>query len=113
MFLKSKRDFNPIVTESVHKITSDVFSFSYIKMACWQNLWTRTLDETELILELVKDICNELDVRTLCHKILQNVGILTDADRWGRACEEATKEGKIYFSLGRGAFLSLHHFMKF
>jgi len=41
----------------------------------------QSLDETELILELVKDICNELDVRTLCHKILQNVGILTDADR--------------------------------
>ena len=39
-------------------------------------------DETELILELVKDICNELDVRSLCHKILQNVGILTDADRY-------------------------------
>ena len=38
-------------------------------------------DETELILELVKDICNELDVTSLCHKILQNVGILTDADR--------------------------------
>jgi len=41
----------------------------------------QSLDETELILELVKDICNELDVRSLCHKILQNVGILTDADR--------------------------------
>jgi len=40
-----------------------------------------TLDETDLILELVKDICNDLDVRSLCHKILQNVGILTDADR--------------------------------
>jgi len=41
----------------------------------------QSLDETELILELVKDICNDLDVRSLCHKILQNVGILTDADR--------------------------------
>jgi len=40
-----------------------------------------TLDETELILELVKDISNDLDVRSLCHKILQNVGIITDADR--------------------------------
>ena len=40
------------------------------------------VDETDLILELVKDICNELDVRSLCHKILQNVGILTDADRY-------------------------------
>ncbi|GBP36588.1 Dual 3',5'-cyclic-AMP and -GMP phosphodiesterase 11 [Eumeta japonica] len=29
----------------------------------------------------VKDICNELDVRVLCHKILQNVSILLDADR--------------------------------
>ena len=29
----------------------------------------------------IKDICNDLDVRSLCHKILQNVGILTDADR--------------------------------
>ncbi|TRY74606.1 hypothetical protein TCAL_00771, partial [Tigriopus californicus] len=39
------------------------------------------LNETELIFELVKDICNDLDVRRLCHKILQNVGILTYADR--------------------------------
>ncbi len=39
------------------------------------------LDETDLIFELVKDICNDLDVRRLCHKILQNVGILTNADR--------------------------------
>ena len=41
------------------------------------------LDETELIFELVKDICNDLDVRRLCHKILQNVGLLTNADRYG------------------------------
>ena len=40
------------------------------------------LNETDLIFELVKDICNDLDVRRLCHKILQNVGILTNADRW-------------------------------
>ena len=39
------------------------------------------LNETELIFELVKDICNDLDIRSLCHKILQNVGILTSADR--------------------------------
>jgi len=39
------------------------------------------LNENELIFELVKDICNDLDVRRLCHKILQNVGILTNADR--------------------------------
>ncbi len=39
------------------------------------------LNETDLILELVKDICEDLDIRSLCHKILQNVGILTSADR--------------------------------
>ena len=39
------------------------------------------LNETDLIFELVKDICDDLDVRSLCHKILQNVGILTVADR--------------------------------
>ena len=38
------------------------------------------LNETDLILELVKDICNDLDIKRLCHKILQNVGILTNAD---------------------------------
>lgn len=31
--------------------------------------------------EQVKDICNELDVKSLCHKILQNVSILLNADR--------------------------------
>ncbi|XP_075230732.1 dual 3',5'-cyclic-AMP and -GMP phosphodiesterase 11-like isoform X2 [Lycorma delicatula] len=41
----------------------------------------RHLDEKELIFELVKDICNELDVRSLCHKILQNVSTLLHADR--------------------------------
>ena len=29
----------------------------------------------------MKDICNELDIRSLCHKILQNVSILLNADR--------------------------------
>ncbi|XP_073825840.1 phosphodiesterase 11 isoform X3 [Musca autumnalis] len=41
----------------------------------------KQLDEKELIFELVKDICNELEVRSLCHKILQNVSILLNADR--------------------------------
>lgn len=29
----------------------------------------------------MKDICNELEVRSLCHKILQNVSMLLHADR--------------------------------
>lgn len=41
----------------------------------------RQLDEKDLIFELVKDICNELEIRSLCHKILQNVCMLLHADR--------------------------------
>ncbi|XP_076367841.1 cGMP-specific 3',5'-cyclic phosphodiesterase-like isoform X1 [Tachypleus tridentatus] len=41
----------------------------------------RTLDENELLMELIRDIANELDIETLCHKILVNVSILTDSDR--------------------------------
>lgn len=41
----------------------------------------QALNEKELIFELVKDICNDLEVRSLCHKILQNVSIITHADR--------------------------------
>ena len=39
------------------------------------------LNETDLILELVKDICNDLDIKRLCHKILQNVGILKSLNK--------------------------------
>ena len=40
-----------------------------------------SLDEKHLIFELVKDICNDLDVKSLCHKILQNICTLLRADR--------------------------------
>lgn len=32
-------------------------------------------------MELIRDIANELDVDTLCHKILVNVSLLTQSDR--------------------------------
>lgn len=38
-------------------------------------------DERELLYELVMDVCNDLDVTSLCHKILQNVSLLLSADR--------------------------------
>lgn len=41
----------------------------------------KALDEKQLMYELVIDICNDLDVTRLCHKILQNVCILLNADR--------------------------------
>ena len=41
----------------------------------------RALDEKELMYELVVDVCNDLDVTSLCYKILQSVSILLNADR--------------------------------
>lgn len=32
-------------------------------------------------MELIRDVSNELDIDVLCHKILVNVGLLTQADR--------------------------------
>ena len=35
-----------------------------------------------MLLDLILDISNELDINVLCHKILVNVGALTQADRY-------------------------------
>lgn len=43
--------------------------------------YLQTLDEGELFMELVRDVSNELDINVLCHKILVNVNLLTQADR--------------------------------
>lgn len=39
------------------------------------------LDERELMWELIKDICYELDVDMVCYKILKNISALVQADR--------------------------------
>ncbi|XP_054168648.1 cGMP-specific 3',5'-cyclic phosphodiesterase-like [Oppia nitens] len=39
------------------------------------------MDEVDLFMKLISDITNELDINTLCHKILVNVSILTKSDR--------------------------------
>lgn len=44
-------------------------------------VYLKSLDEGELFMELIRDVANELDIDVLCHKILVNVGLLTDADR--------------------------------
>ncbi|KAG7205543.1 hypothetical protein KM043_007520 [Ampulex compressa] len=54
----------------------------------------RHLDEKDLIFELVKDICNELDVRSLCHKILQNVSTLLHADRGSLFLVQGERAGR-------------------
>ena len=57
-------------------------------------LFFQALDEKELIFELVKDICNDLDIKWLCHKILQNVSILTNADRCSLFLVQGEREGE-------------------
>lgn len=49
------------------------------------------LSHRELLLELVKDISNELDVDKLCFKILQNVAMLTNSER-----------GSMFLAMGQG-----------
>ena len=39
------------------------------------------LEQNDRLMDLILDISNELDINTLCHKILLNVGHLTKADR--------------------------------
>ncbi|CAG9860103.1 unnamed protein product [Phyllotreta striolata] len=40
-----------------------------------------SLEESELFMELIRDVANELDIDVLCYKILKNVSLLTHADR--------------------------------
>ncbi|PFX27035.1 dual 3',5'-cyclic-AMP and -GMP phosphodiesterase 11-like isoform X1 [Stylophora pistillata] len=54
------------------------------------------LDETELLMELVKDIASDLDVKCLCHKILQNVSILVNGDRCSLFLLQGPKDGPRY-----------------
>lgn len=41
----------------------------------------KSMEESELFMELIRDVANELDIDVLCHKILRNVSLLTKADR--------------------------------
>ena len=54
------------------------------------------LDEKELLMELVKDISNDLDSTSLCHKILQNVSILVNGDRCSLFLLQGPKDGPRY-----------------
>ena len=52
------------------------------------------LTEQELFMELIRDISTELDIDTLCHKILVNVGHLTHADRASLFLAQGTKSNR-------------------
>ncbi|XP_076460762.1 cGMP-specific 3',5'-cyclic phosphodiesterase-like isoform X2 [Babylonia areolata] len=54
----------------------------------------QTMPEEELFMELIRDIASELDVNMLCHKILQNVSILTNGDRSSLFLVRGSRENK-------------------
>ncbi|KAK6185640.1 hypothetical protein SNE40_007829 [Patella caerulea] len=56
------------------------------------------MSESELFMELIRDIASELDVNVLCHKIIQNVSILTDSDRGSLFLCRGTKENRFLVS---------------
>lgn len=58
-----------------NKNFSGLGNHQYISPFCKHSLF-----KTEILFQ-VKDICNELEVKLLCHKILQNVSMLLNADR--------------------------------
>ena len=59
-----------------------------------------SLDERELMYELVTDICRGLDVTILCYKILQNVSVLLHAARCSLflLCGQADTPGRCLIS---------------
>jgi hypothetical protein len=39
------------------------------------------MEEKEIILEMVKEICKEMDVRYMCKKIIKKVSIIINEER--------------------------------
>ena len=56
------------------------------------------MSEEELFMELIRDIASELDVNVLCHKILQNVSILTNSDRGSLFLVRGSRESRYLVS---------------
>ncbi|CAL1528489.1 unnamed protein product, partial [Lymnaea stagnalis] len=58
----------------------------------------KRMSEEELFMELIRDIASELDVNVLCHKILQNVSILTNSDRGSLFLVRGSRDNKYLVS---------------
>ncbi|XP_052771551.1 dual 3',5'-cyclic-AMP and -GMP phosphodiesterase 11-like isoform X2 [Mya arenaria] len=73
----------------------------------------KELDEKELMYELVIDICNDLDVTSLCYKILNNCCTLLNADRCsmflvkGKGTNERYLVAKLFDVNGRASLEEL------
>ncbi|XP_050304949.1 cGMP-specific 3',5'-cyclic phosphodiesterase-like [Anthonomus grandis grandis] len=55
-------------------------------------------EESDLFMELIRDIANELNIDVLCHKILRNVSLLTNADRGSLFLAKGSCEGRYLVS---------------
>lgn len=51
------------------------------KVVCDEDEFAGSSSELKLIFELVKNICDDLDIKTLLHKIMKNIAILINADK--------------------------------
>ena len=56
------------------------------------------MGETEMFMELIRDIASELDVNVLCHKILRNVSVLTGSDRGSLFLVRGSKDNRFLVS---------------
>lgn len=56
------------------------------------------MNDSELFMELIRDIASELDVNVLCHKILRNVSVLTGSDRGSLFLVRGSKDKKYLVS---------------
>lgn len=75
---------NSITLELFHDIVSRGSTKKKSREQLTREQWKEKfqgMNEHELFMELISDITNELDIDTLCHKILVNVCILTNSDR--------------------------------
>lgn len=63
------------------------------------SLIQNTPDEVKLMLELIQHICNDLDIRSICHKILKNISILTNADRCSLFLVKESANEKYFVSI--------------
>lgn len=63
------------------------------------SLIQKTPDEVKLMLELIQEIVNNLDIRSICHKILKNISILTNADRCSLFLVQENANEKFFASI--------------
>ena len=68
------------------------------KVVALQKEDLQNLNETDLFMELIRDIATELDVNMLCHKILQNISILTKSDRGSLFLARGSQNNKFLVS---------------